>query len=62
MVLFERAHAEHYMENLPHVNGWELFHLLEYFKENNLIPDKAVLERLEKLITDAIKNNTNKLK
>lgn len=44
------------MESLPHVNGWAIFHLLEYFKENNLIPDKKVYDRLEELIkpTDKI--------
>lgn len=38
------------MEMLPNVNGWAIFHLLEYFKENNLIPDKKVYDRLEELV------------
>lgn len=52
METFDREHAEHYMEMLPNVNGWGIFHLLEYFKENNLVPDKKVMDRLEELFKD----------
>ena len=53
MGVFDRDHAEHYMEMLPNVNGWALFHLLEYFKANDLVPDKKVLDRLEDILNKA---------
>ena len=44
------------MEMLPNVNGWAIFHLLEYFKANNLIPDQKVYDRLEKLMIEICNN------
>ncbi len=59
MATFDKKHAEHYMEMLPNVNGWGIFHLLEYFKENNLVPDKKVMDRLEALFIETKNQNLN---